>query len=164
MGNPLDPATELGPLATARVRADVAAQVDDARRNGAVVLCGGTPAEGPGFFYPATVVRGVTPEMRADREELFGPVAGLHRVRDADEAIEVANRTAFGLGASVWTRHPDEMARFAEEIEAGMVFINAMVISTPELPFGGTKRSGYGRELGAWGIREFCNVQTRWIR
>jgi succinate-semialdehyde dehydrogenase/glutarate-semialdehyde dehydrogenase len=162
VGDPMDPATEIGPLALASGRDEVAAMVDDARDKGANVLCGGTRPEGPGFFYPPTVVTGITPDMRVATEEVFGPVALLYRVDDAEEALRVANDTGFGLGASVWTNDDGERRRFVEGLEAGMVFVNAMVVSTPELPFGGTKRSGYGRELSALGIREFCEAKSVW--
>jgi succinate-semialdehyde dehydrogenase/glutarate-semialdehyde dehydrogenase len=127
------------------------------------VLCGGTPIAGPGYFYPPTVVRGVTREMRIASAEVFGPVAAMYRVSSADEALSVANATDFGLGASIWTNDAEEARRLLDGIEAGMVFVNAMVASTPELPFGGVKHSGYGRELAAQGIREFCTVETRWV-
>jgi succinate-semialdehyde dehydrogenase/glutarate-semialdehyde dehydrogenase len=162
VGDPLDPATEVGPLAVAPGRDEVAAQVEDARAKGADILCGGAPVEGPGFFYPPTVVTGITAEMRVATEEVFGPVALLYRADDAGEALRMANDTGFGLGASVWTRDEDERRRFVEGLDVGMVFINAMVASTPELPFGGTKRSGYGRELAALGIREFCEAKSVW--
>ena len=162
VGDPMDPATEVGPLALASGRDEVGALVDDARDKGASILCGGAPIEGPGFFYPPTVIAGITPDMRVATEEVFGPVALLYRVDDADDALRVANDTGFGLGASVWTHDDDERRRFVEELEVGMVFINAMVVSTLELPFGGTKRSGYGRELSALGIREFCEAKSVW--
>jgi succinate-semialdehyde dehydrogenase / glutarate-semialdehyde dehydrogenase len=163
VGDPLDPATEVGPLALASGRDEVAALVEDARDKGAEILCGGAPVEGPGFFYPPTVITGITPEMRVAREEVFGPVALLYRVDDAGDALRVANDTGFGLGASVWTRDDTEKERFVEGLDVGMVFVNAMVASTPELPFGGTKRSGYGRELAALGIREFCEAKSVWV-
>jgi succinate-semialdehyde dehydrogenase / glutarate-semialdehyde dehydrogenase len=163
VGDPMDPATEVGPMALASGRDEVAAQVDDARAKGAAVLCGGAPKEGPGFFYPPTVITNITPEMRVASEEVFGPVALLHRVEDVDDALSVANDTGFGLGASVWTNDAHEQDRFVEGLEVGMVFVNAMVASTPELPFGGTKRSGYGRELAALGIREFCEAKSVWV-
>ncbi len=122
------------------------------------------PARGrPGFFYPPTVLTGITPDMRVATEEVFGPVALLTRVAGADEALAVANGTRFGLGASVWTRDPDEQERFINGLVAGQVFVNAMVASTPELPFGGVKASGIGRELSSYGLREFCNVKTVWV-
>jgi len=162
VGDPMDSATEVGPLALASGRDEVVALVDDARDKGASVLCGGSPVDGPGFFYPPTVVTGITPDMRVATEEVFGPVALLYRVEDAEEALRVANDTGFGLGASVWTRDDGERRRFVEGLDVGMVFVNAMVASTPELPFGGTKRSGYGRELAALGIREFCEAKSVW--
>ena len=108
-------------------------------------------------------ISGITPEMRMYAEEVFGPVAGLYRVADYDEAVSVANATAFGLGSNAWTNDPDEQSRFIEDLDAGAVFINGMVTSYPELPFGGVKNSGYGRELSAHGIREFCNLKTVWV-
>jgi succinate-semialdehyde dehydrogenase/glutarate-semialdehyde dehydrogenase len=162
VGDPMDPATEVGPLAVASGRDEVAAQVEDARAKGADILCGGSEVEGPGFFYPPTVVTGITAEMRVATEEVFGPVALLYRADDAGDALRMANDTGFGLGASVWTRDEGERRRFVEGLDVGMVFINAMVASTPELPFGGTKRSGYGRELAALGIREFCEAKSVW--
>jgi succinate-semialdehyde dehydrogenase/glutarate-semialdehyde dehydrogenase len=163
VGDPMDPATEVGPLALAAGRDEVASLVDDARSKGAEVLCGGAPLDGPGFFYPPTVVSGIRADMRVATEEVFGPVALLYRAEDAEDALRVANDTGFGLGASVWTGDEAESRRFIEGLEVGMVFINAMVASTPELPFGGTKRSGYGRELAALGIREFCEAKSVWV-
>jgi succinate-semialdehyde dehydrogenase/glutarate-semialdehyde dehydrogenase len=163
VGDPLEPATEIGPLALASGRDEVAALVDDARDKGAHILCGGTPLEGPGYFYPPTVIAGITPDMRVATEEVFGPVALLHRADDAADALRLANDTGFGLGASVWTHDDGERRQFVEGLEVGMVFVNAMVASTAELPFGGTKRSGYGRELAALGIREFCEAKSVWV-
>jgi succinate-semialdehyde dehydrogenase/glutarate-semialdehyde dehydrogenase len=162
VGDPLDPGTEVGPLALESGRRDLHAQVTDARDAGAALLCGGEPVEGPGWYYRPTVLADVRRDMRVANEEVFGPVAALYRVADLDEALQVANETPFGLGASVWTTDDAEADRCVEEIEAGMVFVNAMVASAPELPFGGVKRSGYGRELSAQGIREFCELRTVW--
>jgi succinate-semialdehyde dehydrogenase/glutarate-semialdehyde dehydrogenase len=162
VGDPLEPGTEVGPLALAQGRDDVQGLVEDARAHGAEVLCGGAPVEGPGFFYAPTVLAGITPKMRVATEEVFGPVAMLYRVDDADEALRVANDTDFGLGASVWTTDAAERRQFEEGLDVGMVFVNAMVASTPELPFGGTKLSGYGRELAGLGIREFCEARSVW--
>jgi succinate-semialdehyde dehydrogenase/glutarate-semialdehyde dehydrogenase len=130
---------------------------------GARVLCGGSPPDGPGWYYPPTVVTGVTPEMRMFGEEVFGPVASVFRVPDLDAAVELANATEFGLGSNAWTADPAEQERFVRDLDAGAVFLNGMVTSYPELPFGGVKSSGYGRELAAHGIREFCNVKAVWI-
>ena len=162
LGDPLDDATQIGPVATASGRDELAELVDDARDKGADVLTGGTVPDGPGWFYPPTIVAGVTADMRLHLEEAFGPVATLYRVANANEAIEVANGTSFGLSSAAWTNDPDEQELFSAELEAGGVFINGMTISYPELPFGGIKNSGYGRELGAAGIREFCNLKTVW--
>jgi succinate-semialdehyde dehydrogenase/glutarate-semialdehyde dehydrogenase len=163
VGDPLDPATDVGPLVSESQRREVAGQVDDARAKGAQVACGGTIPDGRGWYYPPTVLTGVTAEMRAYEEEIFGPVAVLEVARDLDEAIALANRTSFGLGSSVWTSDQGEIAACVERIEAGMVFVNAMVASQPEMPFGGIKRSGYGRELAHLGIREFCNAKSVWV-
>jgi len=163
VGDPLDEEIDIGPLATQAGRDDVAAQVADAADHGASVLCGGSVPDGPGWFYPPTVITDITPVMRVAHEEVFGPVALVFRVRDVFEAIAVANDTEFGLGASVWTIDADEQARAVRDLDAGMVFVNGMVASYPEVPFGGVKRSGYGRELSAFGIREFCNIKTVWV-
>ncbi len=163
VGDPMEPGTDVGPLATAQGRDDVTAQVEDARAQGAAVLCGGRPMEGPGFFYLPTVITGITPPMRVDSEEVFAPVALLYKADDADDALRVANDSRFGLGASVWTSDEEERRRFVDGLEVGMVFVNAMVASTVELPFGGTKRSGYGRELSGLGIKEFCEAKAVYI-
>ncbi|GHF19627.1 NADP-dependent succinic semialdehyde dehydrogenase [Pseudolysinimonas yzui] len=162
IGNPLDEDTQVGPIATSSGRDELAELVEDARAKGADILTGGTVPDGPGWFYPPTVVAGVTPAMRLHLEETFGPVATVYRVKDADEAIRLANVTDFGLSSSVWTTDAAERERFEREIEAGAVFVNGMTISYPELPFGGIKNSGFGRELAAAGIREFCNLKTVW--
>ncbi|MEU5944897.1 NADP-dependent succinic semialdehyde dehydrogenase [Micromonospora sp. NPDC047465] len=163
VGDPMDPDTDVGPLASEGGRDEIHAQVRDAVDRGATVLCGGEPPTGPGWFYPPTVVTDLRPEMRMWSEEVFGPVAGLYRVSSYDEAIEVANGTAFGLGSNAWTRDPEEQERFATDLDAGNVFVNGMTTSYPELPFGGVKNSGYGRELSALGMREFCNTKTVWV-
>lgn len=163
VGDPLDPETEIGPLATRDQLETVAAQVEKAVAAGARLLTGGQRLDGPGFFYAPTVLADIPEEAPARREEVFGPVAMLFRARDVDEAIRLANETDFGLGSSVWTRDARERDRFVEELEAGLVFINGMVASDPRLPFGGIKRSGYGRELSVFGIREFVNIKTVWI-
>lgn len=163
VGDPTDPATDVGPLATEQGRIDVAELVDDAAAKGASILCGGKQPDGPGWFYPPTVVADITTDMQMYLAEVFGPVASLYRVADIDEAIAVANVTTFGLGSNAWTTDDGEQERFIDELDAGQVFINGMTISYPELPFGGTRRSGVGRELSAHGIREFCNVKTVWV-
>ncbi|HEX7459629.1 MAG TPA: NADP-dependent succinic semialdehyde dehydrogenase [Acidimicrobiales bacterium] len=163
VGDPMDAATDIGPLANAQQQQDMVDLVRDAVSKGATVLCGGVVPEGPGYFYPPTVLAGITPEMRIHIEEAFGPVATLYRVDDIDAAIELANATEFGLGSNAWTQDPVEQARFAADLEAGMVFINGNTTSFNELPFGGIKSSGYGRELTAHGIREFCNLKSVWI-
>ncbi|MEU0933954.1 NADP-dependent succinic semialdehyde dehydrogenase [Embleya sp. NPDC005971] len=163
VGDPTAEGTDIGPLAQEQGLRDVTEQVEDARAKGARILCGGERPAGPGWYYPPTVVAELTPEMRMYREEVFGPVAGLYRVADLDAAIELANATPFGLGANAWTDDEAEQQRCAAELEAGAVFLNGMVTSHPELPFGGVKTSGYGRELARPGIREFCNAKTVWV-
>ncbi|NVI92851.1 NADP-dependent succinic semialdehyde dehydrogenase [Actinomadura sp. BRA 177] len=163
VGDPMDDSTDVGPLVSEDGRADVEALVADAVEKGATVLCGGKRPDGPGWFYPPTVISGVTPEMRMYHEEAFGPVASLFRVRGVSEAVEVANATGFGLGSNAWTRDDTERDRFVRELDAGQVFINGKTTSYPELPFGGVKRSGYGRELSADGLRAFCNAKTVWV-
>ncbi|AXA66818.1 NAD-dependent succinate-semialdehyde dehydrogenase [Pseudomonas oryzihabitans] len=162
LGDPLERATQIGPLARAGLREDLQRQVTLSLAEGARLVLGGTPLPGPGFFYPPTVLDQVTPEMTVAREETFGPVAAIIRVADEDEAIRVANASQFGLGAALWTRDLAKAQRLARRLEAGAVFINAPVASDPRVPFGGIKQSGYGRELGEWGIREFTNVKTVW--
>ncbi len=163
VGDPMDEATDVGPLYSEQGRDDVEVLVADAVEKGATVLCGGERPARPGAYYPPTVVSGVTPEMRMFGEEVFGPVAALYRVNSVDEAIGLANATDFGLGANAWTNDEGERERFVRDLDAGLVFVNGMVASYPELPFGGVKDSGYGRELSSHGIREFCNVKTVWI-
>jgi succinate-semialdehyde dehydrogenase/glutarate-semialdehyde dehydrogenase len=163
IGDPMDPATELGPLATEQILQGVHDQVQKSIAAGAKLLTGGNRIHGPGFFYEPTVLVDVPKEAPAWREEVFGPVASIFRVSDIDEAIEMANDSPFGLGASAWTNAREEQELFTSDLEAGMVFINAMVASDPRLPFGGVKRSGFGRELGAAGVREFTNTKTIWI-
>ncbi|MDC8996975.1 NADP-dependent succinic semialdehyde dehydrogenase [Mycobacterium marinum] len=163
VGDPTDPQTQVGPLATEQSRDEIAQQVDDAAAAGAVIRCGGKPLDGPGWYYPPTVITDITKDMNLYTEEVFGPVASVYRAADIDEAIEIANATTFGLGSNAWTQDEAEQRRFINDIEAGQVFINGMTVSYPELPFGGIKRSGYGRELAGHGIREFCNIKTVWV-
>jgi succinate-semialdehyde dehydrogenase / glutarate-semialdehyde dehydrogenase len=160
VGDPMAATTDVGPLASASIRDDLAGQVERSVAMGARLLTGGRAPAGPGHFYEPTVLEELPPDAPAAREETFGPVAALFRVADADEAIRVANDTPFGLGASVWTQDRGEAERFAREIESGQVFVNAMVASDPRFPFGGVKTSGYGRELGPFGLREFVNIKT----
>jgi len=162
-GDPLQPGIDLGPQARLDLRFALAKQVDRTVARGAHVALGGHVPSGRGAFYPPTVLVGVTPGMSAFDEETFGPVAAVVAAKDEDEAIRLANATTYGLGASLWTRDLDRARRLVPRIEAGSVFVNAMVKSDPRLPFGGVKRSGYGRELSEHGIREFTNVQTVWI-
>jgi succinate-semialdehyde dehydrogenase/glutarate-semialdehyde dehydrogenase len=163
IGDPLDDATEIGPLATEQILQGVDEQVRKSVAAGAKLLTGGNRIHGSGFFYEPTVLVNVPAESPAYREEIFGPVASVFRVRDEAEAIEIANDSIYGLGASVWSTDAKEQELFVSELETGMVFVNAMVASDPRLPFGGVKRSGFGRELGAIGIREFTNRKTIWI-
>jgi succinate-semialdehyde dehydrogenase/glutarate-semialdehyde dehydrogenase len=160
VGDPLDPATEIGPLASEAILEGVDEQVRKSVEAGAKLLTGGKRIERPGFFYEPTVLAEIPSGSPAYREEIFGPVACCFRARDAAEAIAIANDSSFGLGATAWTNDSAEKELFARELETGMVFINSMVASDPRLPFGGAKRSGFGRELGAEGIREFVNVKT----
>ncbi|MFZ4235775.1 NADP-dependent succinic semialdehyde dehydrogenase [Streptomyces murinus] len=162
IGDPLEEDTEVGPLASEQGRADLEELVDDARRSGAEVLCGGSRPDGPGWYYPPTVLAGIAREMRIHREEAFGPVATLYRADDLDEALLIANDSPFGLSSNVWTREESEVERFARDLEAGAVYVNGMTASHPAFPFGGVKRSGYGRELSGHGMREFCNITTVW--
>ncbi|MFI6406152.1 NADP-dependent succinic semialdehyde dehydrogenase [Streptomyces sp. NPDC050548] len=162
VGDPLAEETEVGPLASEQGRDDLEELVSDAVRSGATVLCGGERPDGPGWYYPPTVLGDITRKMRIHREETFGPVATLYRVADLDEAVLVANDTPFGLSSNVWTRDEAEVDRFVRDLEAGGVFFNGMTASHPAFPFGGVKRSGYGRELSGHGIREFCNITTVW--
>jgi succinate-semialdehyde dehydrogenase/glutarate-semialdehyde dehydrogenase len=164
VGDPTDPATDVGPIATEQGRADLEELVGEALSQGAEALCGARrPEDLPaGWYYEPTVLAGVTDRMRIHREEAFGPVATLYRVRDLDEAVAVANDTPFGLSSNVWTRDAEEQRRFARDLAAGGVFFNGMTASHPALPFGGVKRSGYGRELSGHGIKEFCNATTVW--
>jgi succinate-semialdehyde dehydrogenase / glutarate-semialdehyde dehydrogenase len=163
VGDPMDAGTDVGPLASEQQRDDVEKLVADAVAKGAKVLCGGAAPDRPGFYYPPTVLASITPDMRVHLEEVFGPVATLYRVPDIDAAIELANGTEFGLGANAWTADEDERDRLVRDLDAGMVFVNGNVTSYPELPFGGVKRSGHGRELFVQGIREFCNIKSVWI-
>ena len=163
VGDPIDPATGIGPLATAPIREELAVQVDQSVAAGARVLLGGRKLDGPGYFYAPTVLADPVPGSPAWDDELFGPVATLFKVKDLDAAIALANHKVFGLGASAWTEDRAEQERLAVELEAGSVFLNGMVKSDPRLPFGGIKRSGFGRELALAGIREFVNVKTVWI-
>ncbi|WP_171107514.1 MULTISPECIES: NADP-dependent succinic semialdehyde dehydrogenase [Streptomyces] len=162
IGDPMDEETEVGPLSSERGRADLEELVDDAKRSGARVLCGGERPEGDGWYYPPTVLAGITREMRIHREEAFGPVATLYRAGDLDEAVLIANDSPFGLSSNVWTRAETDVDRFVRDLEAGSVYVNGMTASHPAFPFGGVKRSGYGRELSGHGIREFCNITTVW--
>lgn len=166
VGDPLDESTDIGPLATEQGRADLEELVDDAVQKGATVLCGGARPEdrSRGWFYKPTVLTGITPEMRIHQEETFGPVATLYPVSDIEEAVAVANDSSFGLSSNVWTRNSEDVDFFVRDLEAGGVFVNGMTASHPALPFGGVKRSGYGRELSGHGIKEFCNATTVWQR
>ncbi|MBW4630071.1 MAG: NAD-dependent succinate-semialdehyde dehydrogenase [Brasilonema octagenarum HA4186-MV1] len=165
IGDPMESETDLGPLATPDIIKDLDQQVQVGVKNGAKVLTGGHAlSDRPGNYYPPTILTDISPDNPVAQEEFFGPVAMLFRVPDIDAAIKIANATPFGLGASAWTTNSQERDRLIEEIEAGSVFINGMVKSDPRLPFGGIKRSGYGRELSIQGIHEFVNVKTVWVK
>ena len=165
IGDPMSENTDIGPLATDKIRSELDAQVKEAVEHGAKVLIGGKPImDRPGNYYPPTILTNIPPDSATAQTEFFGPVALLFTVKDLDEAIAVANQIPFGLGASAWTNDATQSKRLITEIEAGAVFINGMVKSDPRLPFGGIKRSGYGRELSSYGIHEFVNIKTVWIK
>jgi acyl-CoA reductase-like NAD-dependent aldehyde dehydrogenase len=163
VGDPMDRATQIGPLARTDLRDTLQGQVERSLKEGARALIGGAPIDGRGYYYAPTVLASVTPSMPVFREETFGPVAAVARAKDTDEAIRLANDTTYGLGSSIWTTDIDKGKQLARRIEAGAVFVNGLVASDPRLPFGGVKRSGYGRELSSFGIREFVNVKTVWV-
>jgi succinate-semialdehyde dehydrogenase/glutarate-semialdehyde dehydrogenase len=163
LGDPLDEQTTIGPMARENLRATLHDQVQRSVAAGAELRLGGLPIDGPGFYYPPTILDRVASDAAVFREETFGPVASVTRVADIAEAIALANDSEFGLGAAVWTRSADTARAMIAGLDAGAVFVNAQVASDPRLPFGGIKKSGYGRELGLYGIREFVNVKTVWI-
>ena len=163
IGDPMERDTQIGPMARANLRSDLHDQVQRTLAAGATLRLGGRPIEGPGFTYAPTVIDHVGSDMVAFREETFGPVAAIIRAKDAHEAVALANRTEFGLGAALWSGNIDRARKLARSIDAGAVFINGMVASDARLPFGGIKKSGYGRELGTYGIKEFTNIKTLWI-
>jgi succinate-semialdehyde dehydrogenase/glutarate-semialdehyde dehydrogenase len=164
VGDPMDSATEVGPLANEAQVKTLADQIARSVGAGARLLTGGYPLKRPGYYFAPGVLTGITEGSPAYTEEIFGPIALLFRARDMDDAIRIANDSEFGLGASAWTQNQRERDRFILELEAGLVFINAMVASDPRLPFGGVKQSGYGRELSHYGIREFVNIKTVWVQ
>jgi len=165
IGNPMEETTDIGPLATPSIVADLDRQVLETVKMGGKILIGGSPLKDrKGNYYPPTILTEIPPDSPGAKEEFFGPVALLFTVANIDEAIALANSIPLGLGASAWTNKPEESDRLIDELEAGAVFINGMVKSDPRLPFGGVKRSGYGRELGAEGIKEFVNIKTVWIK
>ena len=163
MGDPLAPDTQIGPQARYDLRANLHRQVEESVRRGARLLLGGTLPEGPGFFYAPTVLAAVEQGMPAFDEEVFGPVAAVIRVKDEAQGVRAANASRYGLGAAVWTGDPTRGERLARELEVGSVFVNGLVKSDPRLPFGGIKRSGYGRELSEYGLKEFVNIKTVWV-
>jgi len=163
VGDPLDPATQVGPQARLDLRANLHSQVQESVKRGARLLLGGKVAPGPGAFYPPTLLVAVEPGMPAFDQETFGPVAAVIVAKDEADAIRLANASRYGLGASVWTADRERGERIARELEVGSVFVNGLVKSDPRLPFGGVKRSGYGRELSEYGLREFVNVKTVWV-
>jgi succinate-semialdehyde dehydrogenase/glutarate-semialdehyde dehydrogenase len=163
IGNPMDRSTQIGPLARQEFIGDLERQIRESTQQGAKILIGGKRLSGKGYFFEPTVLTDVQPDMPAGCEEVFGPVAAIIRAQDPEEAVQFANCTPYGLGSNLWTSDIECAKRLARDIEAGQVFINGMVASDPRLPFGGVKRSGYGRELSEFGIREFVNIQTVWI-
>jgi acyl-CoA reductase-like NAD-dependent aldehyde dehydrogenase len=163
VGDPAQRSTQVGPLARGEFREDLERQIRDSVQLGAAVAAGGKRRTGKGYYFEPTVLTGVQPDMPAGCQEVFGPVAAIMKARDVDEAIQIANRTPYGLGSNLWTSDLKRAKLLSRKIEAGQVFINGMVASDPRLPFGGIKRSGYGRELSEFGIREFVNIQTIWI-
>jgi succinate-semialdehyde dehydrogenase / glutarate-semialdehyde dehydrogenase len=163
VGDPLDPATQVGPQARLDLRANLHRQVEESVARGARLVLGGRLPPGPGAFYPATVLVAVEPGMAVFDEETFGPVAAVVRAKDEAAAVRIANASPYGLGASVWTADAARGERLAQDLEAGSVFVNGIVKSDPRLPFGGVKRSGYGRELSQYGLREFVNIKTVWV-
>jgi acyl-CoA reductase-like NAD-dependent aldehyde dehydrogenase len=163
VGDPLSRDTQIGPMARGDLRTALEQQVQASIKMGARIILGGKPLVGKGYFYEPTIITDVTPTMPVFREETFGPVAAVIRARSTEHAIELANDSQFGLGGNLWTRNIDQARKLARRLESGSVFINGMTASDPRLPFGGVKRSGYGRELSSYGIREFVNIQTIWI-
>ncbi|HMJ40108.1 MAG TPA: NAD-dependent succinate-semialdehyde dehydrogenase [Verrucomicrobiae bacterium] len=163
IGNPMDRGNQVGPLARADLVDELERQVTESVRLGARTLTGGKRMDGGGYYFQPTVLSNVRPGMPAYHEETFGPVAAVIRVEDAEDALRVANDTDFGLGSAIWTADVGRAKKLAERVEAGLVFVNGMVASDARLPFGGVKRSGYGRELGSYGIKEFVNIQTVWV-
>jgi succinate-semialdehyde dehydrogenase/glutarate-semialdehyde dehydrogenase len=163
VGDPAKPGVTVGPLARGNLRDDLIAQVNASVEQGARVLAGGKAVDGPGFFYEPTLLDHVTPDMPVFTQETFGPAAALIRVKDAEHAVRLANDTEYGLGAAIWSRDTGAAQILARRIEAGSVFVNAIVASDARVPFGGVKKSGYGRELAAQGLREFTNVKTVWV-
>jgi succinate-semialdehyde dehydrogenase / glutarate-semialdehyde dehydrogenase len=163
VGDPMEDGTDVGPLATEQGRTDVEELVKDAVDKGATVVLGGERPDGDGWWYPPTLLTDVTADMDMYTEEVFGPVAQVHRADDIEDAIRIANDTRFGLGSNAWTNDPQEQEIFVRDLQAGQTFINGMVTSFPALPFGGIKASGHGRELAAHGIREFTNIKTVWV-
>jgi succinate-semialdehyde dehydrogenase / glutarate-semialdehyde dehydrogenase len=163
IGDPTEDGTDVGPLVNADGVETIDQQVRDSVAAGARLVTGGKPLPGPGFYYPPTLLTDIPEGSPAHREEFFGPVALLFRARDVDDAIRIANDSPFGLGGSAWTRDRAEQERFVNEVETGMMYVNKFTESTPEVPFGGAKNSGYGRELAEFGPRSFVNAKTVWI-
>jgi len=164
IGDPMETSTKVGPLARPDLLLDLQAQIEDALNKGAKILKGGNPIDRPGNYFEATIISDIHSDMKIYHEETFGPVFAIYRVKNSEEAIQLANDSKFGLGGSLWTQDLEKGVKLARQVESGAVFVNGMTKSDPRLPFGGIKKSGFGRELSHYGIKEFVNIKTIWIK